>query len=121
MDEIEELCLNELLGISTKRLLSIINATKCPSDTESSSDSDVEHQEGMLEKVNIDLICNSLLLLIAEHISLEEISSDSEIEGTSSNAGKLYTFIFVCNRIYYFSLIMYILKFLWILQQFNKI
>ncbi|XP_014097863.3 uncharacterized protein [Bactrocera oleae] len=68
MDEIEELCLNELLGISTKRLLSIINATKCPSDTESSSDSDVEHQE--------------------EHISLEEISSDSEIEGTSSNAGK---------------------------------
>lgn len=68
MDDIEELCLNELLGISTKRLLSIINATKCPSDTESSSDSDVEHQE--------------------EHISLEEISSDSEIEGTSSNAGK---------------------------------
>uniref|UniRef100_A0A0A1XI84 Transcriptional regulator ATRX n=1 Tax=Zeugodacus cucurbitae TaxID=28588 RepID=A0A0A1XI84_ZEUCU len=68
MDEIEELCLNELLGISTKRLLSIINATKCPSDTDSSSDSDVEHQE--------------------EHISLEEISSDSEIEGTSSNAGK---------------------------------
>ncbi|XP_050337385.1 glutamic acid-rich protein isoform X1 [Bactrocera neohumeralis] len=68
MDEIEELCLNELLGISTKRLLSIINATKCPSDTESSGDSDVEHQE--------------------EHISLEEISSDSEIEGTSSNAGK---------------------------------
>uniref|UniRef100_A0A034VYY7 Uncharacterized protein n=2 Tax=Bactrocera dorsalis TaxID=27457 RepID=A0A034VYY7_BACDO len=68
MDEIEELCLNELLCISTKRLLSIINATKCPSDTESSGDSDVEHQE--------------------EHISLEEISSDSEIEGTSSNAGK---------------------------------
>lgn len=54
MDDIEELCLNELLGISTKRLLSIINATKCPSDTESSSDSDVEHQEGMLNRVNID-------------------------------------------------------------------
>ncbi|XP_004530792.1 glutamic acid-rich protein [Ceratitis capitata] len=71
MDEIEELCLNELLGISTKRLLSIINATKCPTDTESSSDSDVEHQE--------------------EHISLEEISSDSEIEGASSSAGKKKT------------------------------
>ncbi|XP_054733657.1 PH domain-containing protein DDB_G0287875-like [Anastrepha obliqua] len=68
MDEIEEHCLNELLGISTKRLLSIINATKCPTDTESSGDSDVEHQE--------------------EHISLEEISSDSEIEGASSNAKK---------------------------------
>lgn len=49
--------MEELLGISKKRLSSIINATKCPSDTES-SDSEVEKVE--------------------EHISLEEISSDSE-------------------------------------------
>ncbi|CAD7083334.1 unnamed protein product [Hermetia illucens] len=60
IDEIKELCLNELLGLSTKRLLSIINSTKCPTDTESSSDSDVHNVE--------------------EHISLEEISSDSETE-----------------------------------------
>lgn len=60
MDEIQEQCLDEVLGISTKRLLSIINATKCPENTESSSDdSDVEK--------------------IIEHISLDEISSDEEI------------------------------------------
>lgn len=46
MDEIEELCLNELLCISTKRLKSIIADTRCPTDTESSEDSDVEHKDG---------------------------------------------------------------------------
>lgn len=37
--------MDELLGISKKRLQSIINATKCPDDTDS-SDSDVENIEG---------------------------------------------------------------------------
>lgn len=47
----QEICLEEVLGISKKRLLSIINATKCPSDTESSdSDSDVEKVEGIKSK-----------------------------------------------------------------------
>ncbi|XP_065360756.1 transcriptional regulator ATRX homolog [Calliphora vicina] len=69
LEEIEEACLNELLCISTKRLKSIITSTKCPTDTESSdNDSDVERQE--------------------EHISLEEISSDSEIEGSGSKKVK---------------------------------
>ncbi|XP_030385164.1 muscle M-line assembly protein unc-89 isoform X2 [Scaptodrosophila lebanonensis] len=68
LDEIEELCLNELLCISTKRLKSIIDGTRCPTDTESSEDSDVEHQE--------------------EHISLEEISSDSDIGGSESRRAK---------------------------------
>lgn len=58
-EELQEICLEELIGISKKRLASIINATKCPTDTES-SDSDVEKVE--------------------EHISLEEISSDSNDE-----------------------------------------
>lgn len=58
MDEIQEQCLDEILGISKKRLLSIINATKCPTDTESSDGSDVEK--------------------IVEHISLDEISSDDD-------------------------------------------
>lgn len=49
MEEIQELCLEEVLGISKKRLLSIINATKCPTDTESSdSGSDVEKIEGTI-------------------------------------------------------------------------
>ncbi|KAH8366044.1 hypothetical protein KR093_008606 [Drosophila rubida] len=68
LDEIEELCLNELLCISTKRLKSIIADTRCPTDTESSEDSDVEHKE--------------------EHISLEEISSDSDIGGSESRRAK---------------------------------
>lgn len=54
---IQEQCLDEVLGISTKRLLSIINSTQCPTDTDSSDE----------EK-------------ITEHISLDEISSDSEVE-----------------------------------------
>ncbi|EDW94722.1 enolase-phosphatase E1 [Drosophila yakuba] len=68
LDEIEELCLEELLCLSTKRLKSIIENTKCPTDTESSEDSDVEHKE--------------------EHISLEEISSDSDIGGQESRKTK---------------------------------
>uniref|UniRef100_A0A182NZG1 Uncharacterized protein n=1 Tax=Anopheles epiroticus TaxID=199890 RepID=A0A182NZG1_9DIPT len=66
-DVIKERCLDELLGISTKRLHSIIANTKCPTDTESSSEgSDVEK--------------------IEEHISLDEISSDSDDD--SKRAGK---------------------------------
>ncbi|KAH8379411.1 hypothetical protein KR009_004729 [Drosophila setifemur] len=68
LDEIEELCLEELLCLSTKRLKSIIEDTRCPTDTESSEDSDVEHKE--------------------EHISLEEISSDSDIGGQESRRTK---------------------------------
>uniref|UniRef100_A0A182NMS6 Uncharacterized protein n=1 Tax=Anopheles dirus TaxID=7168 RepID=A0A182NMS6_9DIPT len=60
-DIIKERCLDELLGISTKRLHSIITNTKCPTDTESSSE-------------------NSDLEKIEEHISLDEISSDSDVE-----------------------------------------
>ncbi|XP_062554368.1 DNA ligase 1 isoform X2 [Armigeres subalbatus] len=59
IESLQESCLDELLGISTKRLLAILNNTKCPTDTESSSDED--------EK-------------IVEHISLDEISSDSDVE-----------------------------------------
>lgn len=58
--------MEELLGISKKRLTAIVNATKCPTDTES-SDSDVEK--------------------IEEHISLEEISSDSD-DALSTKAKK---------------------------------
>lgn len=46
LDSIQKHCLEELVGISKKRLLSIINSTKCPTDTES-SDSDVENIEGI--------------------------------------------------------------------------
>ncbi|XP_055601725.1 glutamic acid-rich protein [Uranotaenia lowii] len=56
---IQEQCLDEVLGISTKRLLSIINSTKCPTDTESSDDGEDK---------------------IEEHISLDEISSDSDVD-----------------------------------------
>lgn len=41
MEKIQQVCLDEILGISSKRLLSIINNTSCPADTE--SDSDIEH------------------------------------------------------------------------------
>lgn len=70
MDIIQEQCLDELLGISKKRLLSIINATQCPSDTES-SDSDVEK--------------------IVEHISLDEISSDDDF--VSKTKPSMYQYI----------------------------
>ncbi|XP_052844378.1 neurofilament medium polypeptide [Drosophila gunungcola] len=68
LDEIEALCLEELLCLSTKRLKAIIEGTRCPTDTESSEDSDVEQKE--------------------EHISLEEISSDSDIGGQESRRTK---------------------------------
>lgn len=68
MDQVQEQCLDELLGISKKRLLSIINATKCPSDTESSDGSDVEK--------------------IIEHISLDEISSDDDFNNKSKKTSK---------------------------------
>lgn len=58
IEYIQEQCLDEVLGISTKRLLSIINSTQCPTDTDSSDDEE----------------------RILEHISLDEISSDSEVE-----------------------------------------
>lgn len=68
LEEIQEQCLNEILGISKKRLLSIINSTKCPTDTETSSEDDVN--------------------AVNEHISLEEISSDSDLaESKGSKAG----------------------------------
>lgn len=44
-ESLQEYCLDELLGISNKRLLSVIDETKCPTDTED-SDSDVEKIEG---------------------------------------------------------------------------
>lgn len=43
--ELQDICLEELLGISKKRLLSIINSTKCPSDTDS-TDSEPEEVLG---------------------------------------------------------------------------
>ncbi|XP_059611710.1 uncharacterized protein LOC132258399 isoform X1 [Phlebotomus argentipes] len=58
IEKIQEQCLNEVLGMSKKRLLSIINATKCPTDTESSDEESVRP--------------------IEEHISLDEISSEDE-------------------------------------------
>jgi hypothetical protein len=57
IERIQQICLDEILGISSKRLISIINNTPCPDNTDS-DDSEVEH------------------------ISLEEISSDSEDEKT---------------------------------------
>lgn len=61
LEDIQEQCLDEVLGISNKRLLAIINNSKCPTDTESSDDeNDVER--------------------IVEHISLDEISSDEEMK-----------------------------------------
>ncbi|XP_037025056.1 dentin sialophosphoprotein isoform X2 [Bradysia coprophila] len=67
LETIQEYCLDELLGISKKRLQSIINSTQCPDNTDS-SDSDVEN--------------------IEEHISLEEISSDSADEALRANKSK---------------------------------
>lgn len=89
MENIEEACLNELLCISTKRLKSIITAKKCPTDTESSddNDSDVERHEGKFHNIVL-LALLQIFLCITEHISLEEISSDSEIEGSTSKKGK---------------------------------
>lgn len=55
------MCLDEVLGVSKKRLLSIINSISCPTDTESSSD------DSDTPKV------------IEDHISLSEISSDDDL------------------------------------------
>jgi Caspase activity and apoptosis inhibitor 1 len=73
IEKIQEYCLDEVLGISKKRLISIINNTKCPTDTESedSDDSDVQKVEG--------------------HISLEEISSDSDEGGKRKSTKKSAT------------------------------
>ncbi|KAJ2942332.1 hypothetical protein O0L34_g15881 [Tuta absoluta] len=57
IDDLQELCTEELLGISSKRLLAILDGAEPPSDTESSSQSS-EHIEA---------------------ISLDSISSDDEI------------------------------------------
>lgn len=92
MEEIQEMCLNELLGISTKRLMSIINATKCPTDTESDTDSDVEHKEGIDCNSNFFNILNHIRIISSDHVSLEEISSDSEIEGGKC---KFFDFILI--------------------------
>ncbi|XP_055914401.1 nucleolar protein dao-5 [Eupeodes corollae] len=67
LEDIQEQCLNEILGISKKRLLSIINSTKCPTDTETSSEDEVN--------------------AVTEHISLEEISSDSDIAESKVSKG----------------------------------
>lgn len=87
IEELQEICLDELLGISEKRLLSIINATKCPSDTDSSdSNSDVEKIEGELyaKLVHVVYIITSFGTFVLEHISLEEISSESDDETDKS-------------------------------------
>lgn len=57
IERIQQICLDEILGISTKRLISVINNTRCPENTDS-DDSEIEQLD--------------------EHISLEEISSDSD-------------------------------------------
>lgn len=59
IERIQQICLDEILGISTKRLVSIISNTRCPENTDS-DDSEIEQ--------------------VDEHISLEEISSDSEAD-----------------------------------------
>lgn len=56
IERIQQICLDEILGISSKRLVSIIDNTNCPENTDS-DDSEVEQ--------------------VDQHISLEEISSDS--------------------------------------------
>lgn len=94
MDEVEELCLNELLCISTKRLKSIIEDSRCPTDTESSEDSDVEHKEGKY-KQHAHNTYMFIFSVFTEHISLEEISSDSDIEGSQLRRGK-FSSVFFC-------------------------
>lgn len=59
IERIQQICLDEILGISTKRLVSIINNTTCPENTDS-DDSEIEE--------------------VDEHVSMEEISSDSDEE-----------------------------------------
>lgn len=69
IERIQQICLDEILGISTKRLLSIINDTICPENTDSSDDDDDSD--------------------IAEVLSLDEISSDSEAEAKGKRKAHL--------------------------------
>ncbi|KAG5681349.1 hypothetical protein PVAND_010793 [Polypedilum vanderplanki] len=62
IERIQQLCLDEILCISSKRLLAIINNTTVPIDTESDSD--------------------------IEHISLSEISSNSDLEEIQPTTSK---------------------------------
>lgn len=60
-----------MLGVSTKRLHSIINSTRCPTDTESSDDSDTPK-------------------IVEDHISLSEISSEDNFsEGVNRRKKKI--------------------------------
>ncbi|XP_063899402.1 protein starmaker [Helicoverpa armigera] len=68
IDDLQELCTEELLGISSKRLCAILDGAEPPSDTESSSPSPPPEQ--------------------METISLDSISSDDEILSQSSSKKK---------------------------------
>lgn len=65
--ELQELCLDEILGISKKRLLSIINSTKCPTNTDS-SDSDVEKIEGRFYSMLNQLLLLSRYFYLRTHL-----------------------------------------------------
>ncbi|XP_013148370.1 PREDICTED: centromere protein F-like isoform X2 [Papilio polytes] len=67
LNDLQELCTEEVLGISSKRLCSILDGAEPPSDTETSSDS----SSGRVET-----------------ISLDSISSDEEILSQSSGKKK---------------------------------
>ncbi|XP_063631236.1 LOW QUALITY PROTEIN: glutamic acid-rich protein-like [Cydia splendana] len=66
IDDLQELCLEELLGISSKRLCAILDGAEPPSDTDSSSQSAEQ----------------------LETISLDSISSDDEILSQASKKKK---------------------------------
>lgn len=66
IDDLQELCLEELLGISSKRLCAILDGAEPPSDTDSSSQSAEQ----------------------LETISLDSISSDDEILSQASGKKK---------------------------------
>ncbi|XP_048002846.1 protein PFC0760c [Leguminivora glycinivorella] len=66
IDDLQELCLEELLGISSKRLCAILDGAEPPSDTDSSSDAAEQ----------------------LETISLDSISSDDEILSQASGKKK---------------------------------
>lgn len=67
IDDLQELCTEELLGISSKRLCAILDGAEPPSDTESSSQSAAEQ---------------------LETISLDSISSDEEILSQTDRSKK---------------------------------
>ncbi|CAB3258054.1 unnamed protein product [Arctia plantaginis] len=62
VDDLQELCTEELLGISSKRLCSILDGAEPPSDTESSSQSATEQ----LETISLDSISSDEELLSQE-------------------------------------------------------